>query len=68
MIYTLIAEMVANSFTKSLMCALLWHFNLDMGLNGAYIIKSQGMLRWTTLVDLASSIDQVDLEHLICFR
>jgi len=35
LMHTPTAEMVANGFTKSLLCALLQHFNSDMGLNGA---------------------------------
>jgi len=35
MICTPTAEMVADGFTKSLVCTLLQCFNSDMGLNGA---------------------------------
>ena len=35
LIHTPTAEMVADGFTKSLPRALLQHFNLDMGLDGA---------------------------------
>ena len=35
MICTPTTEMVADGFTKSLLCALLQHFNSDMGLDGA---------------------------------